>query len=40
VNANDGLQPVLIGLAAKRSVEENRPVTIAEIKKAFNLSID
>ncbi|WP_196594266.1 inositol 2-dehydrogenase [Pectinatus sottacetonis] len=37
VNANDGLQPVLIGLAAKKSVDENRPVTIAEIKKSFDL---
>ena len=37
VNANDGLQPVLIGLAAKKSVAENRPVTIAEIKKDTGL---
>lgn len=37
VNANDGLQPVLIGLAAKKSVEKNRPVSIAEIKKDFSL---
>ena len=37
VNANDGLQPVLIGLAAKKSVAENRPVTIAEIKKDAGL---
>ena len=37
VNANDGLQPVLIGLAAKKSCEEGRPVTLAEIKKAYNL---
>lgn len=40
VNARDGLQPVLIGLAAKKSMEENRPVTINEIKKAFSLPID
>lgn len=31
VNANDGLQPVLIGLAAKKSLEEKRPVKITEI---------
>jgi len=31
VNANDGLQPVLIGLAAKKSLEEKRPVKISEI---------
>ena len=37
VNANDGLQPVLIGLAAKRSCEEGRPVTLAEIKKEYRL---
>ncbi|MBB5335384.1 inositol 2-dehydrogenase [Pectinatus brassicae] len=37
VNANDGLQPVLIGLAAKKSVAKNRPVTIAEIKKDAGL---
>ncbi|WP_416044735.1 inositol 2-dehydrogenase [Clostridium tyrobutyricum] len=32
VNADDGLKPVLIGLAAKKSLEENRPVKISEIK--------
>lgn len=37
VNANDGLQPVLIGLAAKKSVEEGRPVTIKEISDEYNL---
>ncbi|TYB29856.1 inositol 2-dehydrogenase [Aggregatibacter actinomycetemcomitans] len=31
VNGNDGLQPVLIGLAAKRSLDEGRPVKLAEI---------
>ncbi len=31
VGAVDGLKPVLIGLAAKKSVEENRPVKISEI---------
>lgn len=31
VNINDGLQPVLIGKAAKKSLEENRPVRISEI---------
>jgi len=37
VNANDGLQPVLIGLAAKKSVEEHRPVKVAEIRAQYNL---
>ena len=37
VTANDGLQPVLIGLAAKKSCEEGRPVTLAEIKKEYSL---
>jgi myo-inositol 2-dehydrogenase/D-chiro-inositol 1-dehydrogenase len=32
VNANDGLQPVLIGIAAKKSLEEKRSVKISEIK--------
>lgn len=32
VSGNDGLQPVLIGLAALKSLKENRPVTIAEIQ--------
>ncbi len=27
----DGLQPVLMGLAAKKSLEEHRPVKISEI---------
>ena len=31
VGAVDGLKPVLIGLAAKKSIEENRPVKISEI---------
>ena len=31
VGAIDGLKPVLIGLAAKKSIEENRPVKISEI---------
>lgn len=31
VVGNDGLAPVLIGLAAKRSLDEGRPVTIKEI---------
>ena len=37
VNANDGLEPVIIGLAAKKSLAENRPVKTAEIKAAFGL---
>ena len=28
----DGLQPVLMGLAAKKSLEEHRPVKISEIE--------
>ncbi|MEN2898910.1 Myo-inositol 2-dehydrogenase [Mannheimia haemolytica] len=31
VNGNDGLQPVLIALAAKKSLEENRPVKLSEV---------
>jgi len=31
VTGNDGLQPVLIGLAALRSLKENRPVAVQEI---------
>ncbi|MEE3700704.1 inositol 2-dehydrogenase [Mannheimia haemolytica] len=31
VNGNDGLQPELIALAAKKSLEENRPVKLSEI---------
>lgn len=31
VNAVDGLKPVLIGLAAKKSLEEGRPVKLSEI---------
>ena len=37
VGVDDGLQPVLIGLAATRSVKENRPVKIAEIKAEYGL---
>ncbi len=32
-----GLEPVLIGLAAKRSLETNAPVKIADLKKEFNI---
>lgn len=32
VNVNDGLQPVLIGLAAKKSLEEGRPVKLSEFE--------
>jgi myo-inositol 2-dehydrogenase/D-chiro-inositol 1-dehydrogenase len=32
VNINDGLQPVLIAKAAKKSLEENRPVLLSEIE--------
>ena len=37
VGVDDGLQPVLIGLAATRSVKENRPVKLAEIKAESGL---
>ena len=37
VTAKDGLEPVLIGLAAKKSVDEHRPVKISEIRKSYNL---
>lgn len=37
VNVYDGLKPVIIGLAAKLSLKENRPVKLAEIEKAYNL---
>ena len=33
----DGLKPILIGLAAKKSVAENRPVKISEIEALYNL---
>lgn len=32
VNVEDGLKSVLIGLSAKKSLEENRPVRVSEIK--------
>lgn len=34
---DDGLKPVLIGLAAKKSLKENRPVKIAEIEKEYGI---
>ena len=37
VTAQDGLEPVLIGLAATKSVKEHRPVKIDEIRKQYNL---
>ncbi|NLO63708.1 MAG: inositol 2-dehydrogenase [Clostridiales bacterium] len=37
VNVIDGLKPVLIGLAAKLSIAENRPVKVAEIAAEFGL---
>lgn len=33
VSVEDGLKPVLIGLAAKKSYQENRPVKISEVEK-------
>ena len=32
LGVEDGLKPVLMGLAAKKSVEEGRPVKISEIE--------
>jgi len=37
VNIVDGLEPVIIGLAAKKSLAENRPVKTTEIKSVFGL---
>jgi len=37
VTVVEGLKPVLIGLAAKRSLLEGRPVKIAEIEKEYGL---
>lgn len=37
VNVIDGLKPVLIGLAAKLSLKENRPVKIKEIEDQYGL---
>ena len=37
VGIDCGLQPVLIGLAAKRSLAENRPVKIAEIASEYGI---
>ena len=36
VTGEDGLQPVLIGLAAKKSYKEHRPVKVSEIKEIIN----
>lgn len=32
LGVEDGLKPVIMGLAAKKSVEEHRPVKISEIQ--------
>ncbi len=37
VNVDDGLAPVLIGLAAKRSLVEKRPVKLCEIKSQYGI---
>ena len=37
VNVIDGLKPVLVGLAAKLSLKENRPVKIKEIEEQYGL---
>ena len=37
VTARDGLEPVLIGLAATKSVAEHRPVKVDEIRKQYGL---
>ncbi len=35
----DGLRPILIGLAAKKSITENRPVKLSEIEAEYSLSL-
>jgi myo-inositol 2-dehydrogenase/D-chiro-inositol 1-dehydrogenase len=37
VDVVDGLKPVLIGLAAKKSLVQNRPVKLSEIEKEYSL---
>ncbi len=37
VGAEDGLKPVLMGMAAKKSVLEHRPVKISEIEESSGL---
>jgi len=37
VGVVDGLKPVLIGLAAKLALKENRPVKIKEIEEQYGL---
>ena len=37
VNVMDGLKPVLMGLAARKSYEEHRPVKISEIEEEKNV---
>ncbi|NCA66519.1 MAG: inositol 2-dehydrogenase, partial [Clostridia bacterium] len=37
VGVEDGLAPVLIGLAAKKSIAEGRPVKVAEIKAQYGI---
>lgn len=37
VTANDGLEPVLIGLAAQKSMRENRPISLKEFRQEFGL---
>ncbi|AWX14556.1 inositol 2-dehydrogenase [Mergibacter septicus] len=37
VSGDDGLQPVLIALAAQRSMQQQRPVSLNEIKAEYNL---
>jgi myo-inositol 2-dehydrogenase/D-chiro-inositol 1-dehydrogenase len=39
VGGEDALKATLIALAAKKSVQENRPVTIEEIKESLGISI-
>ncbi len=35
VTIDDGLKPVLAAIAAKRSLEQKRPVSISEISKEY-----
>ena len=37
VGVKDGLEPVIIALSAKKSLEEGRKVSVKEIKAEYNL---
>lgn len=40
VDGKDGLKAVIVGLAAKKSVQENRPVKLSEILEENNLTVN